>query len=53
MIDTKLILVDGIPGAGKSTTAQFIARQLEKNGIKTKIYNETDNNHPLGRFDIY
>jgi len=53
MIETKLILIDGIPGAGKSITAQFIARQLEKNGIKTRIYNETDNNHPLDHnYDI-
>jgi DNA polymerase III delta prime subunit len=48
MINTKLILIDGIPGSGKSTTAHFIARQLEKNGIKTKWFHETDMEHPLG-----
>jgi len=47
MINTKLILIDGIPGSGKSTTAHFIARQLEKNGIKTKWFHEADNEHPL------
>jgi len=38
MLNTKLILVDGMTGSGKSTTAHFIARQLEKNGIKVKCY---------------
>ena len=47
MINTKLILIDGIPCTGKSTTAHFIARQLEKNGIKTKLFHETDTEHPL------
>ena len=47
MINTKLILVDGITGSGKSTTAQFIARQLEKNGIKARWYNELEIGNPL------
>jgi hypothetical protein len=47
MINTKLILVDGITGSGKSTTSHFIARQLEKNGKKTKWFHETDTEHPL------
>lgn len=47
MINTKLILVDGIPGSGKSTISHFIARQLNKNGIKAKWYLEGENDHPL------
>lgn len=47
MIKTKLILVDGIPGSGKSTTAHFIYRQIEKNGIKVKWVYEEENKHPL------
>jgi ABC-type oligopeptide transport system ATPase subunit len=47
MIKTKLILVDGISGSGKSTTAHFIARQMEKNGIKVKWYFECEKTHPL------
>ena len=47
MIKTKLILVDGISGSGKSTTAHYIARQLNRNGIKAKWYQEEEKNHPL------
>lgn len=47
MIKTKLILVDGIIGSGKSTISQFIARQLEKNGIKVKWYHEGSIENPI------
>jgi len=47
MIKTKLILVDGITGSGKSTTAHFIARQMEKNGVKVKWYYEVEKDHPV------
>ncbi|WP_422485687.1 hypothetical protein [Gudongella sp. DL1XJH-153] len=47
MIKTKLILIDGITGSGKSTTAQFLAGQLRLNGIKAKWYHETEDSHPL------
>lgn len=47
MIPTKLILIDGIIGSGKSTTAQFIAFQLQKNNIKAKWFHEYDPSNPL------
>ena len=47
MINTKLILVDGITGSGKSTTSHYILRQLEKNGIKAKWHPEVENDHPF------
>jgi len=47
MIKTKLILVDGITGSGKSTTAHFIYRQMEKNGIKVRWFYEQEKKHPL------
>ncbi len=51
MIETKLILIDGITGSGKSTTAQFLAGQLRLNGIKAKWYHETEDSHPLAYSD--
>lgn len=47
MINTKLILIDGMTGAGKSTSAHFLGRQLEKNNIKVRWYPEEKQNHPL------
>lgn len=52
MINTKLILVDGITGSGKSTTAHYIARQLERNGIKVKWFYEEEKGHPLDPLKI-
>jgi len=51
MLNTKLIFVDGLPGSGKSTIAHFIARQLNKNGIKAKWFIEMENDHPLEEFE--
>jgi len=47
MINTKLIFVDGMSGSGKSTTAHFIARQIEKNDFKVKWFHEEEKDHPL------
>jgi hypothetical protein len=42
-----LILVEGIPGSGKSTTAQFLARRLARHGIPVKWWYEEEKAHPL------
>jgi len=47
MIQTKLILIDGMTGSGKSTTAHFLARQMAKNNINVRWFHEEENNHPL------
>ena len=39
---TKLILVEGIPGSGKSTIAKKIAAFLKEKGLRVKLYNEGD-----------
>lgn len=42
----RLILVEGIPGSGKSTIANKIKDYLGSKGIKTKLFNEGDL-HPV------
>jgi hypothetical protein len=53
MIPTKLILVDGLPGSGKSTTAQFIALQLERNAISAEWFYELEHVHPIHAFHVW
>jgi len=43
----KLILIDGITGSGKSTTAHFLARQLDLNQISAQWFHEDQSDHPL------
>lgn len=43
----RLILIDGISGSGKSTTAQYLNLQLQLNGYKSIWYHEEEDNHPL------
>ncbi len=54
MIDTKLILIDGMSGAGKSTTTQNLARQYRLNGIRCHWLHEEVRNHPIrdGEFTL-
>ncbi len=47
MNNSKLILIDGMTGTGKSTTAHFLGRQLEKNNIKVRWFPEEKPGHPL------
>ncbi len=43
---TKLIIVEGLPGSGKSTTAQIVYDILKDKGINTEFYCEGNYNHP-------
>jgi hypothetical protein len=43
---TKLIIVEGIPGTGKSLTASFIKELLDKNHIQSILYQEGNLDHP-------
>lgn len=43
---TKLIIIEGLPGSGKSTTAKIVQDILKENGVKTELYSEGDYNHP-------
>ena len=50
MKDTKIILVDGMPGTGKSTVSQFIYLQLKANGQSAYWCHEEQNAHPVCLF---
>jgi hypothetical protein len=47
MINTKLILLDGLTGAGKSTTAQRLWLHLERQGHAARWFYEHDTSHPI------
>ena len=47
MIDTKLILIEGIPGSGKSTTAMNLVTEISKRGIKCRCYLEWAEDNPI------
>lgn len=48
---SKLIFVDGLPGSGKSTTAQFVALQLQKHNLKARWFYEVEEPHPIHYWD--
>jgi thymidylate kinase len=50
MRTTRLILLEGIPGSGKSTLGQFLARQLSVQGIPHRWWYEEEKAHPLYGF---
>jgi hypothetical protein len=43
----KLILVEGIPGAGKTSACEYIGSQLNKHGVNACVFGEGDLNHPI------
>jgi len=47
MIDTKLILIEGIPGSGKSTTTMNLAAEISKRGIKCQCHLEWAEDNPI------
>ena len=46
MQPTRLVLIEGIPGAGKSTTARFVKDVLARRGLQPQFYTEGDLDHP-------
>ncbi|PGL70123.1 hypothetical protein [Bacillus sp. AFS055030] len=46
MANTKLILVEGLPGSGKSTTAQLTNDILSEMNINTQLFLEGNKDHP-------
>jgi thymidylate kinase len=47
MIDTRLILIEGIPGTGKSTTAQWLAHEMVKRSIDSDWFMDEHRDHPV------
>jgi len=47
VLQTKLILLEGVPGSGKSTLAQTLLRHLVRQGIPTRWWYEEDAAHPV------
>lgn len=45
--NTKLIIFEGIPGSGKTTMAKRLYEYLGNQGIKSRLYNEGDSDHPV------
>ena len=50
MRTTRLILIEGISGSGKSTMAHYLSRQLTLHGIRHTWWYEEDKWHPLYPF---
>lgn len=46
MPTTRLILIEGVPGAGKSTTARFVCDRLARHGHEPALFLEGDWGHP-------
>jgi hypothetical protein len=46
MANSRLILVEGIPGSGKTSTARFVRDWLEQHGQRTSLFLEGDWRHP-------
>jgi thymidylate kinase len=44
---TKLILIEGLPGSGKSTTTARLGESLTREGQSCKWYSEEYENHPI------
>jgi thymidylate kinase len=51
MLNTQLILINGMPGSGKSTTGEYIRDQLNNLRIPNQFYHELAENHPLRIYD--
>ena len=46
-MNTRLILIEGLPGAGKSSATVYLGQTLEAQGIACRWYLEQDEGHPI------
>ncbi len=47
MIDTRLILIEGPPGSGKTSTAQFLSSEISNSGISCQCFFEWSEDNPI------
>jgi hypothetical protein len=47
MRDTKLVLVEGLPGSGKTTTGRWLVGALAARGARAQFLREDEPDHPL------
>ncbi|WP_211748661.1 hypothetical protein [Paenibacillus sp. Marseille-Q4541] len=45
-MNTQLIIIEGLPGSGKSTVAQFVSEILADNGVEAQLFGEGNLEHP-------
>lgn len=45
-MNTRLVLIEGLPGSGKSTVAQFVSQILFEQGAETQLFLEGNVDHP-------
>jgi len=51
-VRTKLILIEGLPGAGKSTTTTHLGSFPQRGGRACRWYLEEDDPHPIACLDF-
>jgi hypothetical protein len=52
MLETKLILIEGLPGAGKSISTDHLGTVLQQHGITSRWFKEDDEPHPIPCLDF-
>ena len=52
MLNTKLILIEGLPGAGKSTSTIHLGMVLQQHDIACHCFKEEDDPHPIPCLDF-
>jgi len=52
MLNTKLILIEGLPGAGKSTSTVHLGIVLQQHNIVCQCFQEEDDPHPISCLDF-
>jgi deoxyadenosine/deoxycytidine kinase len=51
--DTKLIVIDGLPGSGKTTTAEWLTGKFQREEMQIVFVSENDTKHPLWWYEYW